>query len=435
MYKRNITQSFAEGLEDTPILLVNGSRQVGKSTFVKSLLPNTHHYYTLDDPTTLSSIKKDPLMFLEGLQGPSIIDEVQRVPELFLPLKKIVDENRRPGFFILTGSANALALPKPADSLAGRMEVHTIWPLSQGEIQGKAEDFISYIFNSPLTHEELTRVMGITVRSLKKTYLDRPPPPPSPTKLPLVKLLEIIIQGGYPEALHRPSSNRRKKWFDSYLMTILEKDIKDLANIEGLLDLPNLLKLFASRCGSLLNTSEISRSMGIPQTTLTRYIALLEKTYLVVLLPAWTKNLSKRIVKTPKAYLNDTGLLTHLVGYDQNRLLNDKGFLGHVLENFVVMELKKQMTWSQQPCQIYHYRTHTQQEVDIILEAPDSRVVAIEVKLANSVTPKDFSGIQGLEDDIGEHFHRGIVLYMGDTAISFGKNKHAIPLSRLWESN
>lgn len=407
MYKRNITQSFTEALEDTPILLVNGSRQVGKSTFVKSLLSDTHHYYTLDDPTTLSSIKKDPLMFLEGLQGPSIIDEVQRVPELFLPLKKIVDENRRPGFFILTGSANVLALPKLADSLAGRMEVHTLWPLSQGEIQGKKEDFINLLFKQTI--------------------------PPLQSKISLDKLVEMITQGGYPEALHRPSSNRRKKWFESYLMTILEKDIKDLANIEGLLELPNLLKLFASRCGSLLNTSEISRSMGIPQTTLTRYIALLEKTYLVALLPAWTKNLSKRIVKTPKVYLNDTGLLTHLVGYDQNRLLNDKGFLGHVLENFIVMELKKQTTWSQQPCQIYHYRTHTQQEVDIVLETPDSRVVAIEVKLANSVTPKDFSGIQSLEDDIGEHFHRGVVLYMGDTVISFGKNKYAIPLSYLWE--
>jgi predicted AAA+ superfamily ATPase len=432
MYKRNITESFTEALEDTPILLVNGSRQVGKSTFVKSLLSDTHQYYTLDDPTTLASIRKDPLMFLEGLQGPSIIDEVQRVPELFLPLKKIVDHNRKPGFFVLTGSV--LSLPKLADSLAGRMEVHTLWPMSQGEIHGRKEDFIGYIFTFPITLEEKAEFMGITPRWFKKRYIDPYPPPSPQTKLPLAKLTEMITQGGYPETLHRSSSNRRKKWFASYLMTILEKDIKDLANIEGLLELPNLLKLFASRCGGLLNTSEVSRSLGIAQTTLKRYLALLERTYLLVLLPAWTKNLSKRIVKTPKVYLNDTGLLTHLVDYEHNRLLNDKGFLGHVLENFVVMELKKQMTWSQQSCQIYHYRTHSHQEVDIILEAPDSRIVAIEVKLANVVTSKDFSGIQSLEDDLGDRFHRGIILYMGDTAVSFGKNKYAIPLSYLWET-
>jgi hypothetical protein len=179
--------------------------------------------------------------------------------------------------------------------------------------------------------------------------------------------------------------------------------------------------------------SEVSRSIGIPLTTLKRYLTLLEKIYLVVYLPAWTKNLGKRLVKAPKIYLNDTGLLTHLVSYDQKRLIQDKTFLGHVLENFVVMEIKKQMTWSDQACQLYHYRSETGQEVDIILEAADSRVVAVEVKLANEVTPKDFAGIKSLETDLGKLFHRGIVFYMGEKVVPFGPNKHAVPVSMLWE--
>lgn len=421
MLRRNLTDGFLEALQDTPVLLINGSRQVGKSTFVKSLLSETHFYYTFDDPTTLAGAKKDPLLFLESLPGPSIVDEIQRVPEIFLPLKKIVDDQRRPGFFILTGSANVLSLPKLADSLAGRMEVHTLWPLSQGEIWGKKEDFINFAFNTPMTEGK---------KEKPRHNLGHP----SSAKPALDQIASLVTEGGYPEALNRSSSSRRQKWFSSYLVTILEKDIKDLSNIEGLLDLPNLMKLFASRCGSLLNTSEVSRSLGIAQTTLKRYLTLLEKTYLLVFLPAWTKNLSKRMVKTPKVYLNDTGLLTHLVDYGANRLLEDKAFFGHVLENFVVMELKKQMTWSQQSCQIYHYRTHSQKEVDIILEAPDSRITGIEVKLAHSIQAKDFSGLQSLEEDLGGQFHRGFVLYLGDTCVPFGKNKYAVPLSWLWET-
>lgn len=411
MFKRNITDAFLEALEDTPVVLMNGSRQVGKSTFVKNLLNATHDYYTLDDPTILTSARQDPMMFVEGLQVPSILDEVQRAPQLFLPLKKTIDDFRRPGFFVLTGSANVLSLPNLADSLAGRLEIHTLWPLSQGEILGKKEDFIHQLFGNNL---------------FGKNY------PPYKSDLSLTQLIDLIVRGGYPDVINRTSPQRRRKWFSSYLTTVLEKDIRDLSHIEGLLDLPNLIQLFASRCGSLLNLSEISRSIGIPHTTLKRYLALLEKIYLLISLPAWTKNLSKRLIKTPKIYLNDTGLLTHLVTYDQKRLLNDKLFLGHVLENFVVMELKKQMTWSQQICQIYHYRNLNNQEIDVILEAPDSKVVAIEIKLSHSVSASDFSAIKGLEEELGDTFHRGIVLYMGERVVPFGINKHAVPLSILW---
>lgn len=406
MYRRNITSDFLEALEDTPVILLNGARQTGKSTFVKQLLAKTHTYYTMDDPSTLFIVKKDPLLFLESLESPTIIDEVQRIPELFLPLKKVVDEKRRPGFFVLTGSANVLALPKLADSLAGRLEIHTLWPLSQGELHGVQEDIIATLFsNAPIT--------------------------PGP-KITLENLADKVIQGGYPEAVARTAAKRRHKWFESYLTTILEKEIRDLSNIEGLLEMPNLLKLFAARAGNLLNMAEVSRSTGIALSTLKRYIALLEKTYLLFFLPAWTKNLGKRVVKMPKVYLNDTGFLTHLAGYDRHRLLADKAFFGHVLENFVVMEIVKQATWSTLCCTLYHYRTHTNQEVDLVIELPDSRLVAIEVKLSQTIGPKDFSGIQDFEKEAGDKFHRGIVFYLGDQVLPFGPNKQIVPLSNLF---
>jgi predicted AAA+ superfamily ATPase len=413
MFSRNVTSPFLEAMQDTPVILVNGSRQVGKSTFVKSLLNTSHQYFTLDDPTTLMSIKKDPMMFLDGLSGPVIIDEIQRAPDLFLPIKKKVDNQIIPGYFVLTGSANVLALPRLGDSLAGRMEIHTLWPLSQGEMLGIQEDFIAHAFS------------GTSFGSQLKV--------PIPT-LPLSDLVQKLCQGGYPEAIRRDQPQRRQKWFASYMAMILEKDIRDLSQIEGLAELPNLMQLLASRCGNLVNTSEIARTLGIANTTLKRYLSLLENLYLLVFIPAWSKNITKRLVKSPKIYLNDTGLLLNLLGYTHDRLLNDKGFLGHVLENFVVMEIQKQMTWSQQSCRMYHYRTHNGQEVDIILEAPDSRIVAIEIKLANSVGPKAFSGMIDLEQELGNNFHRGILFYLGDTIVPFGKNKHAIPLSYLWQS-
>lgn len=409
MFRRNITDSFREALGDTPVLLLAGSRQVGKSTFVKEQLSDTHGYYTLDDPTVLSSIRRDPSAFLDGVTSPCVIDEVQRASEFFLPLKKIVDEFRRPGFFVLTGSANVLSLPKISDSLAGRMEVFTLWPLSQGELLGRREDFAKTLFSNDAFVSD-----GL---------------------IPIEDLINMISKGGYPEAVMRDSETRRDKWFASYMLTILEKDIKDLANVDGLLELPNLMQLFASRAGNLVNHSEISRSMGMPQTTIKRYVSLLVKTYLLFFLPAWTKNLSKRVVKSPKAYINDTGLLSHLVGYDAKKYMSDKKFLGHVLENFVVMELKKQSTWSEQSFKMYHYRNHSDNEVDIVLETPDSRVAAIEIKLSANVEGRDFIGIDAFMQETGVHFHRGIVFYMGDKVVPFGTNKFAVPLSCLWSES
>lgn len=415
MYRRNQESRILEALQDTPVILVNGSRQVGKSTFVRDLLGKTHHYITFDDASYLRIVRQDPSLFVEGLTQPVILDEIQRVPEIFLSIKKAVDEKRRPGHFVLTGSANVLALPRLGDSLAGRMEVNTLWPLSQGEIQGLKEDFIAILFGESFLPFGTSQGPS---QELKNSSLE--------------DLALRILKGGYPEVLDRKTDERRQKWFESYIQLLLEKDVRDLTNIEGLLEMPGLLKLLAHRCGTLLNTSELSRSLKIPLTTLKRYLVLLENLYLLVMLPAWSKNTTKKLVKAPKVFLNDSGLIMYFVGYEGNRLLKDTQFMGHVLENFVVMEFKKQITWSAIRCQAFHYRSYLGQEVDIVLESGDSRIVGIEVKLSMTVGPKDFSGLIELENESGESFHRGILLYMGDSIIPFGSNKYAVPLKYLW---
>lgn len=408
MIRRNLEQLILDALLDTPILLINGARQTGKSTLARALLGGTHEYYTLDDPTLLASIKRDPSLFLDQLIKPSIIDEVQRAPELFLPLKKLVDENKRPGHFVLTGSANVLTLPKLADSLAGRMEIHTLWPFSQGELLGRKEQFIEALFSAQPIQES--------------------------SSLDLDSLLNLIIAGGYPDAVQRESESRRNAWLKAYLTTILERDIRDISRIEGLSEIPALLGLIATRTSSLLNASELSRSLGLSATTLSRYMTLLQQIYLLVTVPAWAKNAGKRFVKAPKIYLNDTGLLSHLLFYNKEKYLSNMTLLGHVLENFVVMELLKQKTWSTTPFNIYHYRVQDTHEVDIVLESYDGKIIGIEVKLAKQVSQNDFKGLASLEDTVGTAFHRGIVLYMGSQTVPFSEKTAAVPISALWGS-
>lgn len=406
-------------------MLLNGARQVGKSTLAKMLIeqaypllwddiPNVDvlqsvdspQYYTLDDATTLAAAASSPLSFLEGLPPHVVIDEIQRAPELFLAIKKLVDQDRKPGRFLLTGSANAMTLPKVADSLAGRMEVHTLWPLSQGEIEGRKETFIDYCFST----EKLPKVSPISWKELSGR----------------------LHLGGYPESMKRSEQRRRNAWYRSYLTSIIERDIRELANIEGYRELPNLLQLLASRVGGLLNFSDISRDTKMSNTTLKRYVALLEAVFIFVPLPAWYRNEEKRLIKSPKIYLNDTGLAMHLRGMDQARLL-DHNKAGFLLENFIMMELKKQQAWSETLPNLYHFRTTTDKEVDVVLEAPDGRVVGIESKSSSEVGASDFSGMKELAALAGDKFHRGIVLYTGQETVSFGEKFTAMPVSALWE--
>lgn len=409
MYPRNLLACVREALEDTPVVLVNGARQTGKSTLAQALTSDEFpaRYLTLDDASVLSAALTAPEDFLAGLTGQTILDEVQRAPELLVALKAAVDRQRTAGRFLLTGSADVLMLPRVSESLAGRIEVLTLWPLSQGEIEGVREGFIDRLF-SPVPLEQPPGAV-----------LDRD------------ELAARMNAGGYPEALARPTPRRRRAWFDSYVSTLLQRDVRDIANIDRLADLPRLLALLATRVGSLLNFAELSRSSGIAQSTLKRYMALLEMTFVIGFLPAWSGNLGKRLTKAPKLILSDTGLAASLLGLDE-AAPPDSPLFGQLLENFVAMEVRKQVAWSERRPRIYHFRSQTNQEVDLLLEDAAGRVVAIEVKASGRVREREFRGLRYLREELGKRFVRGIVLYTGSETISFGPDLQALPMASLW---
>ena len=399
-------------LTDTPVVFLNGARQTGKSTLVRDLAEGERpaRYLTFDDATVLAAARHDPAGFVAGLEGPVIIDEVQHVPDIFPALKLAVDRDRQPGRFLLTGSANILLLPRVSESLAGRMEILTLWPLSQGEIEGVEDNLIDRLFSAQFALPH-TSLKGAGTRA---------------------DLLDRVTRGGYPEALGRKTEERRREWFGSYITTILQRDVREMANIEGLTELPRALTLLATRASSLHNLADISRSIDIPQTTLKRYLTLLETTFLLSPLPAWSSNLGKRLVKAPKLALSDTGLLTYLLGADRERLEEDSSVLGRALENFVVTELRKQSSWSKTKPQLFHFRTQSGQEVDVIMEDAGGHLVGVEVKASATVTSSDFKGLHALREMTGNRLTRGVVLYAGAEAVSFGSDLFALPLASLW---
>lgn len=397
-----------DALEDTPVILLNGGRQTGKSTLAREFVEAGMftQYLTLDDSTTLEAAAGNPDGFIRGLGGPTVIDEVQRVPELFRAIKAEVDRDRTPGRFFLTGSADVFLVPRISESLAGRMEIFTLWPFSQGEFEETSEKFIDTLFSDDLPTAEI-----------------------GPDA---ISIAERILRGGFPEAAERKNSDRRQAWFKSYVTTLLQRDIRDLANIEGLTSLPRLLSLLAARSTTIQNYSEISRSAGLPQTTLKRYMALLQATFLLRDVPAWSGNIGKRLVKSPKLTITDTGLMGSLMGIDAARLEIEPNVLGRLTETFVLNELRKQRTWSRTMPDMYYLRSQTGIEVDCILERADGKIVGIEIKSAASVGKQAFKGLTMIAEARPDQFHRGVVLYTGDRIINFSDRMHAVPISALW---
>lgn len=411
MFRRNLTGQLIEALADTPAVLVNGARQTGKSTLVQSkeVAKDGRHYITFDDPGVLAAARSDPNGFLAGLPLPVTLDEVQYVPELFPVIKAAIDRRRQPGQFLLTGSANVMLLPKISESLAGRMEILTLWPFSQGEMKNHQESFVDSLFSpKPVNWSGKFQ------------------------KLEWEALLEHLVAGGYPPAVARHSPSRRDAWFQSYIMTMLQRDIRDLANIADSTAIPRLLSVVATRAGSLLNFADLSRTMALPQTTLKRYFALLEGTFLVQLLRPWARNLGKRVIQTPKVYLNDSGLLTYSLGATVDRLKAEGTLAGAVLENFVMMELRKQCAWSTARPEMFFWRTTSGVEVDFVLEDRAGKVVGVEVKASATLGSQDARGLRELADTVGKNWLRGIVLYAGREVIPFASNLHGIPLNSLW---
>lgn len=410
MYKRNITSRLVDALRDAPVVLLHGARQTGKTTLVQQIAAHAHpaEYVTLDAGGVLSAAQRDPQGFVDEFKGPVIIDEVQRVPELALAIKLAVDRDRRPGRFLLTGSANVLWLPRLADSLAGRMAVLTLWPLSQGEIDGVEERFIDIVFEA-----------------------DRLPALRSPVGRD--EVLERLLAGGFPDAVAR-SPSRRRDWFESHVSAVLQRDVRDvMQRIERLHELPRVLSVLAARTATTLNVADLSRTLGIPHSTLTRYFSLLQTMFLLLLVPAWGANVPRRLARAPKLSVADSGFAAHLVGVHGRGLLEAPEIWGALLETFVIGELTKQNGWSRIRPQMLHFRTGKGEfEVDIVLEDGSGRVAGIEIKAASSVTAHDFRGLRALAEVAGKKFIRGIALYLGREVVPFGSGMYALPLSGLW---
>jgi hypothetical protein len=410
MYARFIKSRLTDALADTRVVLLNGARQVGKSTLARQLADHLGgQYLTLDDPATVALARADPMALVQHGGGLLVVDEVQLAPELFPAIKQVVDVDTRPGQFLLTGSANVFLLPRLSESLAGRMEILPLFPLSQGEMVGTAHNLVDVLF-------------GERDLRLERVPLDR------------LEVCERIIAGGFPEAVARVPGERRDAWFRSYVASLLQRDVRDLANIEGLTDLPRLLGLIAARTGALSNVSEISRAVGLPLTTLRRYLTLLEATFIYQPLPAWSANIGKRFVKSAKHYLLDSGLVAQLRGAGDARALSSSLDLGPLLETFVVQEVRKLLSWSRPSATAWHFRTAAGQEVDLILEAPGRRIVGFEVKASATVGPSDFKGLRALADAVGDSFSGGAVLYLGEQCLPCGDRLWALPVAMLWHA-
>ncbi len=412
LYPRFLFDVLRRRADFFPALLLVGPRQSGKTTLVKGWGKEAGiNYSSFDDINNLVGVQLDPLGYLNALPRPLILDEIQRAPEIFLPIKVDIDNNRHPGRYILTGSANPLMVPKLGDALTGRMALCTMWPLSQSEIRGVRSSFLDHLFSETLHVSSFPALMQ-------------------------EELIAMLFLGGFPALHHAPREEDRRAWCNDYLALALQKDINDLAKIDHLAHLPALLYGLAARVGSTLNIEELSRITRTASTSIRRYIQLLESLFLLFRLPAWSQNMDKRLVKSPKIHFSDTALLLHVLAINREQLQANPTMLGHVVENFVVMECVKQATWHQDYPTLYHYRQEKERgtEVDLVLETA-GKIVGLEIKLSSVVRSDDLRGLKSLQESAGTAFHRGVILYMGDRMLTLSKDIVALPISALWSSS
>ena len=407
LYPRFAAARLTEALADTPVVLIHGPRQCGKTTLARRVGGELgFSYFTFDDTATVEAAAADPVGFVADLPRHAILDEVQRVPRLFTALKVAVDRDRAPGRFLLTGSANVLFVPALADSLAGRMEILRLFPLGQGELAGAEPDFLRRLFSG-----------GFKTRRRERLGQE---------------LTERIVAGGFPAALVRSSSRRRAAWYRDYIEALVQRDVRDLARIASLDALPRLLALAAGQTARLLNVSELAGPFSLSRPTIRDYLTLLERIFLVEEVPSWHTNRLKRLVKTPKIHVADTGVACALLGIDTASLHRDRATLGQMLETFVFAELRRQSSWEEDPVRFHHFRDKDGYEVDLVLERGGD-IAGVEVKAAASVTSSDFRGMRKLRDAAGERFASGVVLYDGETSAGFGDRFFAVPVRMLWE--
>jgi predicted AAA+ superfamily ATPase len=404
VFSRLLSARLTEALSDTPAVIVIGPRQSGKSTFVRQVA-HGRAYVTLDDPLDLARARANPGEFLDSLPDPVTIDEVQRAPELMLGLKLRIDRDRRPGRYLLTGSANVLTLPKVADSLAGRIEVLELLPLAQAEIEGTDAVFLE--------------------RAFGEGWGDR-------VAWPADDVWRRIGRGGFPEPATRDSAARRRSWAASYVRTLLERDVRDLGNIEGLTEMPRLLTSLAQATGQAMNVDALSRVSKVPATTLRRYVDLLRAIFLVQLVPAWSLDgAAPRLAKTAKAYLVDSLLASYLLGFEPETAKQGAALPGALLEGFVANELARLCRAGGYGVECYHLRTVRQKEVPFVLEASGA-VVGIALSESASLTERDWEGLEYLEALSPDRFKRGIVLYGGLETRHLTRTILALPYQGLW---
>ena len=406
IFPRRIESRIAEALLDTPVVLLAGPRQAGKTTLVRQIAEQQGlHYLTLDDALTLLSAQEDPVGMMRSL-GRAVIDEIQRAPQLLLAIKKSVDEDRRSGRFLLTGSANLLALPTVADSLAGRMETLSLLPLSQSEIQSCSANWIDSAFAGRLLKVDQP-VLGSD-------------------------LAERVLRGGYPEAIARPSAKRRVAWARQYIDAIIQRDVRDVAGIEKLDQLPRFLRALAQTAGQMCNYAQLGSQVGLDGKTAARYVGVFEQMYLLRRIDVWASNRLKRVAKTSKLQFLDSGLLAALLDLSFVEVQQDRTRFGHVLETFVFAELLKHTTTADGDYRLMYYRDADKFEVDLVIENAAGQLVGVEVKAAATVREGDLRGLKKLAGLAGSQFKMGVLLYDGAETLPLGDGIWAAPLSSLW---
>ena len=405
---RHAASKVNAGLADTRVVLVSGARQAGKSTLVRVVAGDRlAERRDLDREQDRTVAIADPTGFVDSTEL-LVIDEIQRAPRLLLAIKVSVDEDPRPGRYLLTGSSALFGMIAAPDALPGRMETVELWPFSQGEIDNEPDGFIDAVF---ALGPRLRHTSTVT----RADYAAR------------------IVRGGLPEATFRDDPQRREQFFDAYVQSLIDRDVRQLSDIQHKGQLRKLVRLLAARSATIIAANSLESALELSRPTIARYLQVLEEIFLIKRIPGWSRNLGSRATAAPKLVFVDSGILANEMAVEARSLLRPGAPFGPLLESFVLSELCRQLTWSAQRAELSHYRDRDKFEVDAVVENRSGQVVGIEVKAASTVKPEDFRGLRRLRDRLGDDFVAGIVLYTGNTTLPFGDKLRVMPVSALWQ--
>jgi len=411
---RILDRAVADRYEDTVasrrVTVVTGPRQAGKTTLVQSRLRGGT-LRSLDDPGTLDAAIADPLGFVELGPRPLVIDEVQRAGEpLVRAIKLTVDRDPGAGQFVLTGSSNFLTVPTISESLAGRAGFVEVWPFTQGEVSGRRDRFIDKALSGPAAFGAY-----------------------QPGRFSRRDLLGRVCAGGYPE-VQQLTPRQRPRWFRDYVRTTIERDVVELSGIRKVAEMGQLLRLFAARTGCELVMQGIIDEAPLERQAVYDHRAWLETIHLLTTVPAWSRNLTRRVKRRPKLFVTDPGLAAWLLGKTPEALADPEDpAAGQLVETFVFAELRRQLTWTATDGALFHWQDREGAEVDIVLEFGDGRVIGIEVKSHQTAKPEWFRWLTQMRNALGSKFVVGIALYAGNAVLPFGDRLLAAPISSLWE--